>query len=361
VPGGKAEAPPSNAIYIHPESPNFGAHWMKEPISFAKVKLTNKANGNGQIMLNSLHKYEPRVLLVRVGSEQRQVVTYPFPETQFIAVTAYQNEEVTSLKIKYNPFAKAFLDARDRPDSVYTRDNSSYWIFQNNYSTSPPAPYTSSERYTAPNRTSHRVTPYTTQKSVPTPNRSVGKSSPPTQSPQYTQSSTPSKAEMILTLSPLKLTMNAFSVLRLHNFRVDQLIIYILPAIFIVMAAISLLRISFLGESSSRQHQRVISNLTGCAKHLANQISRLAQLCRLIAFRHLSPLDSAKPRLPTCFRYLPAHWLTSLPFVTGTSCPRPTEPVLPSITVTDPSNLRKCDKSNRIRKLWLQHFGMARR
>ena len=112
VPGGKAEVPPSNPIYVHPESPNFGAHWMKEPISFAKVKLTNKTNGNGQIMLNSLHKYEPRVHLVRVGSEQRHVVTYPFPETQFIAVTAYQNEEVTSLKIKYNPFAKAFLDAK---------------------------------------------------------------------------------------------------------------------------------------------------------------------------------------------------------------------------------------------------------
>lgn len=37
VPGGKAEIPPSNPIYIHPESPNFGAHWMKESISFAKV------------------------------------------------------------------------------------------------------------------------------------------------------------------------------------------------------------------------------------------------------------------------------------------------------------------------------------
>ncbi|CAB0030360.1 unnamed protein product [Trichogramma brassicae] len=116
VPGGKAEVAPPNPIYIHPESPNFGAHWMKEPVSFAKVKLTNKSNGNGQIMLNSLHKYEPRVHLVRVGNEeQRTVLTYRFPETQFIAVTAYQNEEVTSLKIKYNPFAKAFLDAKERP------------------------------------------------------------------------------------------------------------------------------------------------------------------------------------------------------------------------------------------------------
>ncbi|XP_014209817.1 brachyury protein-like [Copidosoma floridanum] len=116
VPGGKAEVAPPNPIYIHPESPNFGAHWMKEAVSFAKVKLTNKSNGTGQIMLNSLHKYEPRVHLVRVGAEeQRTVLTYRFPETQFIAVTAYQNEEVTGLKIKYNPFAKAFLDAKERP------------------------------------------------------------------------------------------------------------------------------------------------------------------------------------------------------------------------------------------------------
>lgn len=136
---------------------------MKEPISFAKVKLTNKTNGTGQIMLNSLHKYEPRVHLVRVGSEQRHVVTYAFPETQFIAVTAYQNEEVTSLKIKYNPFAKAFLDAKERPESVYVgRENSSFgWLmvpsftsqasqtsqvscdrFQNSLRTTRPVPYT---------------------------------------------------------------------------------------------------------------------------------------------------------------------------------------------------------------------------
>lgn len=142
VAGGKAEAPPSNPIYVHPESPNFGAHWMKEPISFAKVKLTNKSNGSGQIMLNSLHKYEPRILLVRVNSEHRRVIPYPYPETQFIAVTAYQNEEVTSLKIKYNPFAKAFLDAKERPDAIYSRDGSSYgWFLP---PTSSYAPSTSS-------------------------------------------------------------------------------------------------------------------------------------------------------------------------------------------------------------------------
>jgi brachyury protein len=198
VAGGKAEAPPNNPIYIHPESPNFGAHWMKEPISFAKVKLTNKTNGNGQIMLNSLHKYEPRVHLVRVGTEQRKVVTYPFPETQFIAVTAYQNEEVTSLKIKYNPFAKAFLDAKERPDSVYARENSSYsWFFPNNNYTTSASAYTSSDRYQptmTSNRTTNRVAPYTTQKPLTVPVRPV-KNSPPAQtpSPQCTQQQTPSE------------------------------------------------------------------------------------------------------------------------------------------------------------------------
>ncbi|XP_041254091.1 T-box transcription factor T isoform X4 [Onychostruthus taczanowskii] len=116
VPGGKPEPQAPSCVYIHPDSPNFGAHWMKAPVSFNKVKLTNKLNGGGQIMLNSLHKYEPRIHIVRVGGPQRMITSHSFPETQFIAVTAYQNEEITALKIKYNPFAKAFLDAKERSD-----------------------------------------------------------------------------------------------------------------------------------------------------------------------------------------------------------------------------------------------------
>ncbi|XP_076752372.1 T-domain transcriptional activator brachyenteron isoform X2 [Xylocopa sonorina] len=142
VPGGKAEVAPPNPIYIHPESPNFGSHWMKEAVSFAKVKLTNKSNGNGQIMLNSLHKYEPRVHLVRVDAvEERTVLTYRYPETQFIAVTAYQNEEVTNLKIKYNPFAKAFLDAKERPTDPQTYPQSGH------RNTCRSTPYTLRHKY----------------------------------------------------------------------------------------------------------------------------------------------------------------------------------------------------------------------
>nr|P56158.1 RecName: Full=T-box transcription factor T; AltName: Full=AS-T; AltName: Full=Brachyury protein homolog; AltName: Full=Protein T [Halocynthia roretzi]BAA03910.1 Brachyury (T) [Halocynthia roretzi] len=122
VPGGKPEPHAASCVYVHPDSPNFGSHWMKQPVSFNKVKLTNKGNGGGQqIMLNSLHKYEPRIHVVKVGGEaasERTIATFSFPESQFIAVTAYQNEEVTSLKIKHNPFAKAFLDAKERPDQT---------------------------------------------------------------------------------------------------------------------------------------------------------------------------------------------------------------------------------------------------
>lgn len=46
-------------------------------------------------MLNSLHKYEPRIHIVKVGGIQKMISSQSFPETQFIAVTAYQNEEVS--------------------------------------------------------------------------------------------------------------------------------------------------------------------------------------------------------------------------------------------------------------------------
>lgn len=113
--------------YKHPDSPNFGSHWMKDAVSFNKVKLTNKPPNKGQIQLNSLHKYEPRIFIYKLNSNMREkVAETSFHETQFIAVTAYQNEEITSLKIRFNPFAKAFLDVRERPvGEEYDADNGS--------------------------------------------------------------------------------------------------------------------------------------------------------------------------------------------------------------------------------------------
>jgi hypothetical protein len=36
------------------------------------------------------------------------VVEFPMPATTFIAVSAYNNRKVTNLKIKSNPYSKAF-------------------------------------------------------------------------------------------------------------------------------------------------------------------------------------------------------------------------------------------------------------
>ncbi|XP_016079487.1 PREDICTED: T-box brain protein 1 [Miniopterus natalensis] len=76
VPCGKADTNvQGNRVYMHPDSPNTGAHWMRQEISFGKLKLTNNkgaSNNNGQI---------------------------------------------TQLKIDHNPFAKGF---RDNYDTIYT-------------------------------------------------------------------------------------------------------------------------------------------------------------------------------------------------------------------------------------------------
>lgn len=47
---GKPEPTPPSQVYVHPDSPNFGTHWMKNPIVFSKVKLTNKETSNSQVV-----------------------------------------------------------------------------------------------------------------------------------------------------------------------------------------------------------------------------------------------------------------------------------------------------------------------
>jgi hypothetical protein len=131
--GTKPEPMQQKCEYKHPDSPNFGSHWMKDSIAFNKVKLTNKPPNKGQIMLNSLHKYEPRVHIYKlIGSQKIHIYATSFTETQFIAVTAYQNEEITSLKIRYNPFAKAFLDVRENFDCARPAEKDSQNSNNNN-------------------------------------------------------------------------------------------------------------------------------------------------------------------------------------------------------------------------------------
>ena len=124
--GGQAKATTTGStgrVYLHPDSPNTGAFWMKNEIIFSKIKLTNnKANPQSHMLLNSMQKYIPRLHIVevtesaskKINFDSKDVKSFTFMETKFIAVTAYQNTDVTQLKIDNNPFAKGFRDNMER-------------------------------------------------------------------------------------------------------------------------------------------------------------------------------------------------------------------------------------------------------
>ncbi|XP_023662102.1 T-box transcription factor TBX5-like isoform X2 [Paramormyrops kingsleyae] len=117
---GKAEPAMPGRLYVHPDSPATGAHWMRQLVSFQKLKLTNNhLDPFGHIILNSMHKYQPRLHIVKAdenngfGSKNTAFCTHVFAETSFIAVTSYQNHKITQLKIENNPFAKGFRGSDD--------------------------------------------------------------------------------------------------------------------------------------------------------------------------------------------------------------------------------------------------------
>ncbi|XP_071205807.1 T-box transcription factor TBX3-like isoform X4 [Salvelinus alpinus] len=112
---GKADPEMPKRMYIHPDSPATGEQWMSKVVNFHKLKLTNNiSDKHGFTILNSMHKYQPRFHIVRANDILKLPYstfrTYVFPETDFIAVTAYQNDKITQLKIDHNPFAKGFRD-----------------------------------------------------------------------------------------------------------------------------------------------------------------------------------------------------------------------------------------------------------
>ncbi|PAV82138.1 hypothetical protein WR25_01317 [Diploscapter pachys] len=105
---GEAELP--SRVFVHPDSPANGLHWMRSSVSFDKIKLTNnQLDQSGHIIVNSMHRYRPRIHVLK-HDEPGSTQVFEFPETTFIAVTAYQNHRITSLKIESNPFAKGFRE-----------------------------------------------------------------------------------------------------------------------------------------------------------------------------------------------------------------------------------------------------------
>ncbi|XP_070776873.1 MAX dimerization protein MGA a [Enoplosus armatus] len=115
---GKAECLSKSQPFAHPESPSTGQHWMQNPVSFYKLKLTNNmSDQEGNTMLLPMHRYLPRLHVVQTDKAAKDiklngpsVVTFTFPQTEFMAVTAYQNSRFAQLKVDYNPFAKGLKE-----------------------------------------------------------------------------------------------------------------------------------------------------------------------------------------------------------------------------------------------------------
>ncbi|CAH2218707.1 T-box transcription factor TBX15 [Pelobates cultripes] len=137
---GNADSPVPPRVYIHPDSLASGDTWMRQVVSFDKLKLTNnELDDQGHIILHSMHKYQPRVHVIRkdFSSELSPtkpipsgdgVKTFNFPETVFTTVTAYQNQQITRLKIDRNPFAKGFRDSgRNRTGLEAIMETYAFW------------------------------------------------------------------------------------------------------------------------------------------------------------------------------------------------------------------------------------------
>ena len=58
-----------------------------------------------------MHRYQPRVHVIEVSSyghvDHRTVYTHAFPETEFVAVTAYQNTDVCDVSSFYAKMKKS--------------------------------------------------------------------------------------------------------------------------------------------------------------------------------------------------------------------------------------------------------------
>ncbi|ELW70436.1 T-box transcription factor TBX20 [Tupaia chinensis] len=137
-----------NTLYVHPDSPFTGEQLLKQMVSFEKVKLTNnELDQHGHIILNSMHKYQPRVHVIKkkdhtaslLNLKSEEFRTFVFPETVFTAVTAYQNQLITKLKIDSNPFAKGFRDSSRLTD--IERESVESLIQKHSYARSPIRTY----------------------------------------------------------------------------------------------------------------------------------------------------------------------------------------------------------------------------
>lgn len=56
-----------NRTYMHPDSPNTGNHWMRQEVSFGKLKLTNNKGSSNNMAQVALRKQFVSVYVISCG------------------------------------------------------------------------------------------------------------------------------------------------------------------------------------------------------------------------------------------------------------------------------------------------------
>ncbi|KAK0418109.1 hypothetical protein QR680_013372 [Steinernema hermaphroditum] len=114
-PVGRGEAPvPGSDRFVPHQDGSWapGFLWMKSPVSFDRLKLTNDPQSKSAafVPLSSMHKYQPILHIYKHASSGEDASkmhrSFAFEEAHFVAVTAYQNQKIIDLKKEHNKYAK---------------------------------------------------------------------------------------------------------------------------------------------------------------------------------------------------------------------------------------------------------------
>ena len=74
----------------HKDEWKCGRDWMKDPVSFDYIKITNntEAKKENEILLQSMHRYLPVISIQKKGGTEKE--EFRLGITEFMAVTTYQ-------------------------------------------------------------------------------------------------------------------------------------------------------------------------------------------------------------------------------------------------------------------------------
>ncbi|CCD73786.1 T-box domain-containing protein [Caenorhabditis elegans] len=94
-----------------------GRELLQRGLKLEKLKLTNSKDAlqksDQMIRVQSMRQYMPVLNIYEISpvGAHNQIGKFQFPETKFIAVTAYQSELVKQLKVQKNKFAQGFRES----------------------------------------------------------------------------------------------------------------------------------------------------------------------------------------------------------------------------------------------------------